>query len=340
MKIPVSLFDYYLPPELIAQRPADKRDHSRLLVLERKTGRIEHKNFADVINYLQKGDLLVLNNTRVIPANFFGVKKGGSAKIEVLLLKKVAPNTWECLVKRSKRLEIGDQIIFKGKKLSAKVLYKTPEGEVVLRFSGQNLRRYLGKHGEIPLPPYIRENRGSKKLWQRYQTVFAKQEGATAAPTAGLHFTPVLINRLMRKGVKIAYITLHTGVGTFRPVRVEDAKKHKMHAEYAVVPLKVIQQIKKAKQQKKRVVAVGTTCVRALESSKGKPYAGETRLYVLPGFKFKIVDSLITNFHFPKSTLLLLVSAFAGREKIMQAYKKAIDQRYRFFSFGDAMLIC
>lgn len=329
----VSDFDYRLPQEFIAQSPAEKRDHSRLMVLERRTLSVEHRKFYEITDYLKEGDLLVLNDTKVMPANLTGTKEGKGARVEVLLTR--ALNTegqiWECLVKPGKRLQVGSRVIFGDGEVVGQVLEKLESGEQVIEFTG-DLQGYMQKHGEIPLPPYI----NTKDQTERYQTVYAKNEGASAAPTAGLHFTPELLDEIKAKGVEIAYLTLHTGLATFKPVYVENVEEHKMYKESFEVPPETVEKLKKAK----RVIGVGTTTVRTLETlaANGK-LKGETDLFIYPGFKFKMVDAMITNFHFPRSTLLMLVSAFAGKEFIFKAYQEAMEKGYRFFSFGDAMLI-
>lgn len=348
-------FDYDLPENLIAQTPSDKRDHSRLMVLNRKDQTIEHRLFKDIIDYLYPGDVLVINDTKVLPANIVGRKADGSAKIEVLLVSHPAlarlrspqarvtshENTWTCLVKPGKRLKIGSKIIFSDN-LTGTVLEKLETGEQVIEFDG-DIQGFMREHGELPLPPYIRgarvKSQGSR-IGKRYQTVYAEKEGATAAPTAGLHFTPQLLEQIKNKGIHIAKVTLHTGLGTFKPVYAEYIKDHKMFEESFEVPTETIEAIKKAK----RVIAVGTTSVRTLETIASPVYpdnriTGYTDIFIYPGYKFKIVDAMVTNFHIPKSTLMMLVSAFAGREFILKAYKEAINTGYRFFSFGDAMLI-
>jgi len=350
----VSDFDYHLPPEFIAQYPADKRDHSKLMVLDRRNQNIEHKMFYQIADYLQEGDLLVLNDTKVMPAQIVGRKEGGTARIKVLLISEQgnSAQVWECLVKPGKRLKVGSRIIFGEGEVIGKVLEKLESGEQVIEFEG-DLEGYMRKYGEIPLPPYIRPQdlRTSRPgtLEQRYQTVYAKREGATAAPTAGLHFTPELLEKIKAKGVKVAYVTLHTGLATFKPVYAETVEEHKMYKESYEVPAETLAALKQAK----RIIAVGTTTIRTLEAITNDPLfhlplikgekerglKGETDLFIYPGYKFKVVNALITNFHFPRSTLLMLVSAFAGRDFIFRAYQEAMDKGYRFFSFGDAMLI-
>jgi len=344
-------FDYKLPNELIAHSPADKRDQSRLMVLQRKEQSFEHKHFYNIIDFLEPGDLLVLNDTKVIPARLFGRKSSGFAKIEVFLTSRQPQyknrQVWKCLVKPGKRLKVGGDVVFSHNKLRAKVLEKLESGEQILEFfSEQNFWDVVRELGQVPLPPYI--NAKPAKYADRYQTVYAKKEGASAAPTAGLHFTPELLEKLKKKGINIAYITLHTGLATFLPVRADNIIDHEMHREYFEIPQETCEALKKAK----RVVAVGTTSVRALESmgENERGDSGNTDLFIYPGYKFKVVDAMITNFHWPKSTLIMLVSAFAqaeiethdnfaGRDFILKAYEEAIKQKYRFYSFGDAMLI-
>ncbi|OGC06847.1 tRNA preQ1(34) S-adenosylmethionine ribosyltransferase-isomerase QueA [candidate division WOR-1 bacterium RIFOXYD2_FULL_36_8] len=339
-------FDYYLPFDFIAQFPVTKRDESRLMVLSRRESSLEHRFFSDIVDCLSSGDLLVLNDTKVIPANLVGRKAEGIARIEVLLAKHVEKSEWLCLVKPGKRLKVGSKVIFSSY-LTGEVLKKLESGEQIIRFNGE-LDRFMKEKGEIPLPPYITDLRQQpadhklQEMTNRYQTVYAQKDGATAAPTAGLHFTPELLARIESKGVEIKKITLHTGLGTFKPVYTEYIKDHKMHEEDFEISVDVLRSIKKAK----RVIAVGTTTVRTLETlahsnrlNALNDIYGSTDIFIYPGFKFKVVDAMITNFHVPKSTLLMLVSAFAGREFILNAYKEAIDNYYRFFSFGDAMLI-
>ncbi len=351
-------FDYPLPEHLIAQSPTQKRDGSRLMVLDSRMKTITHKKFSDIVDYLHKGDLLVLNDTKVIPARLFGTKVGGTAKIEVVLLGardlpcrqagkgQGARRVWECLVKPGKRLKVGSEVSFGNGKLIGKVIEKKENGEQIIEFKCKGkFDNVLKKLGQIPLPPYINIKHQTSNLkinpksqiQNRYQTVYAAKEGASAAPTAGLHFTKKLLDKIKRKGIKIAYVTLHTGIATFQPVRVDNIKDHKMHEEYFEVPEKTIRAIKKAK----RIVAVGTTSVRALESqgTRVKGQEKKTKLFIYPGYRFKVVDAMITNFHFPRSTLLMMVSAFGGREFVLSAYKKAVELLYRFYSFGDAMLL-
>jgi S-adenosylmethionine:tRNA ribosyltransferase-isomerase len=347
-------FDYNLPKDLIAQEPASIRDHSRLMVLNRKAKTIEHKHFYDISHYLKAGDLLVLNDTKVIPANLVGSKEEGGAKVEILLTRKQElgsrEQVWLCLVKTGNRLKVNSRVIFGDGKLVGRVIEKLETGEQIIEFESEgDFWGNIHELGEVPLPPYINpksEIRNSKqirnsKLAKRYQTLYAIHPGASAAPTAGLHFTPEVFAKIKAKGVKLAYVTLHTGLATFRPVWAENIEEHKMHSEYFEVPNETIEAIRKAK----RVIAVGTTSVRALESvsingsKTDKRINGSTDLFIYPGYRFKVVDAMVTNFHWPRSTLIMLVSAFAGKDFIMKAYQEAIQKKYRFYSFGDAMLI-
>ena len=334
-------FDYYLPEELIAQTPLDKRDSSRLLVLDKNTGEIEHKHFSDIIDYLDSNDVLVLNDTKVIPARLIGTKEDTGAVIEVLMLKDLGNNKWECLSKPAKRVKLDTKVKFSDK-LSAKCVGIGEDGirQFELIYDGI-LYEILDELGEMPLPPYIHEKLKDK---DRYQTVYAKNPGSAAAPTAGLHFTEDLLCKLKDKGVKILYVTLHVGLGTFRPVSVEDVTKHKMHSEFYQMSKEVADELNKAKSEGKRIISVGTTSTRTLETIMGlygefKECSGNTEIFIYPGYEFKAIDSLITNFHLPKSTLVMLVSALAGKENIMNAYKVAVENKYRFFSFGDSMFI-
>lgn len=335
-------FDFDLPEELIAQTPLSKRDASRLLVLDRKTGEINHRYFTDVIDYMEQGDTLVLNDTKVMPARLYGVKEETGAVIEVLLLKDEGNNTWECLTKPAKRIKEGTIVSFGDGKLKAKCIQVLDEGirKFELNYKGI-LYEILDELGEMPLPPYIHEKLKDK---DRYQTVYAKNVGSAAAPTAGLHFTEELLNKIKVKGVNIAYITLHVGLGTFRPVNVEDVTKHKMHSEYYIMSDEVANLLNETKESGHKVISVGTTSTRTLETiaslyGKFKGCSGWTDIFIYPGYEFKGIDYLITNFHLPKSTLVMLVSALAGKENIMKAYNEAIKEKYRFFSFGDSMLI-
>lgn len=339
----INLFDYELPKELIAQTPLEKRDSSRLLVLDKNTGKMKHEHFNNIINYLHKGDVLVLNNTKVIPARLIGIKEETGAVIELLLLKDIGNDTWECLSKPAKRLKIGTVISFGEGILKAEVVEKYDEGiaHVKLIYDGI-LMEILDKLGTMPLPPYIHETLKDK---DRYQTVYAKFPGSAAAPTAGLHFTKELLKEIEQKGITICYVTLHVGLGTFRPVEEENVLEHKMHSEYYQMDQETAEILNKAKEENRRIIAVGTTSTRTLETiaglNNGKFIAtsGNTEIFIYPGYQFKAIDCLITNFHLPKSTLVMLVSALASREIILNAYKEAVNDKYRFFSFGDAMFI-
>ena len=332
-------FDYHLPPEQIAQTPLEPRDHSRLLVLAKDSDTIEHRHFYDICDYLVAGDLLVFNDTRVMPARLLGQKSSG-AKIEVFLLHRQAGDDWEVLVRPGKKARVGTVVEF-GEGLSCEFVEDTDFGGRIARFCYEGVfEEKLARLGEVPLPPYIHEKLADP---ERYQTVYAREQGSAAAPTAGLHFTPELLEKIKAKGVGLAFVTLHVGLGTFRPVSVENIKDHAMHSEYYSVSQQTAEMINKTKEQGGRVIAVGTTPVRVLESSgqggKVQPTSGKTDIFIYPGYQFKIIDGLITNFHLPQSTLLMLVSAFYGRERIMQAYQTAIAEGYRFFSFGDGMFI-
>ena len=335
-------FDYYLPEELIAQVPIEKRDTSSLMVLDKKTGAIKHEVFHNIINYLEKGDILVLNDTKVIPARLFGVKKDTEAHIEILLLKNIENNDWECLVKPAKRVKVGTEISFGDGLLTAVCLEEKEEGIRVFRlvYTGV-LYEILDKLGTMPLPPYIKEKLEDK---DRYQTVYAKNVGSAAAPTAGLHFTKELLKEIADKGVKICYVTLHVGLGAFRPVNVEDVTKHKMHSEYYVMNKETADTLNKAKKNGQRIISVGTTSTRVLETIASKypefrECSGWTDIFIYPGYEFKAIDALITNFHLPKSTLIMLVSSLSTKEIILNAYQEAVKEKYHFFSFGDAMFI-
>lgn len=335
-------FNYSLPEELIAQTPLEKRDESKLMLLNINNSEIKHTKFHDIINYLDKNDVLVINNTKVIPARLIGIKEETKAIIELLLLSNLNNDIWECLAKPVKRLKIGTIISFGEGRLKAKVLAIKEEGiiEIELLYDGI-LMEILDKLGTMPLPPYIYEK---LKDQNRYQTVYAKNVGSSAAPTAGLHFTNELLKEIQKKGIKLAQITLHVGLGTFRPVQVDDIKKHKMHSEYYTIDDKNANLLNNAIKNKKRIIAVGTTTARTLETllqntNEFKRASGYTDIFIYPGYKFKAINGLITNFHLPKSTLLMLVSAFASKELIMNAYKEAINKKYRFFSFGDAMFL-
>ena len=334
-------FDYYLPEELIAQTPLEKRDESRLLVLDKETGEITHEKFNNIISYLNKGDVLVINNTKVLPARLIGVKEDTNAVIEVLMLKDLGNNTWECLSKPAKRVKIGTIIKFSDE-LRAECIYIGEEGIRHFKFIYNGIfYEILDKLGEMPLPPYIHEKLEDK---DRYQTVYAKEVGSAAAPTAGLHFTKELLSKIKEKGILIEEITLHVGLGTFRPVSVEDVTKHKMHSEFYSMSKETAKVLNTAKKEGRRIIAVGTTTTRTLETimnlyNEFKECSGYTDIFIYPGYNFKGIDALITNFHLPKSTLVMLVSAFASKDNIMNAYKEAVDNKYRFFSFGDAMFI-
>jgi len=335
-------FDFDLPEELIAQTPIEHRDESRMLVLDKQTGNIEHKHFNDIIDYLEKGDTLVLNDTKVMPARLYGVKEDTDAHIEVLMLKDLGNNEWECLTKPAKRVKIGTVISFGDGLLKAKCTEINEEGIRVFKLIYEGiLYEILDKLGEMPLPPYIHEKLKDKN---RYQTVYAKVIGSAAAPTAGLHFTKELLKKIEEKGINVEYITLHVGLGTFRPVNVEDVTKHKMHSEFYQMSKETADVLNKAKKEGRRIISVGTTSTRTLETimnlyGEFKECSGWTDIFIYPGYEFKAIDSLITNFHLPKSTLVMLVSALATKENIMKAYNEAIKERYRFFSFGDSMFI-
>lgn len=335
-------FYFELPEELIAQSPLENRDDSRLMVIEEKSGKIYDKNFKDILSYFEEGDTLVLNDTKVIPARIFGEKKGTKGKLELLLLKDIGDNRWEVLVKPAKKLKLGGKIDFGRNDIEGELEEIMDNGNRIVKFNvKRELLTILSEIGEMPLPHYITKVLEDKS---RYQTVFAKELGSAAAPTAGLHFTPEIILELKNKGVNIVYITLHVGLGTFRPVKAENIEEHLMHNESYEIKEDVANVINKTKEKGKKLIAVGTTSVRTLESStddKGILHAGRnsTEIFIYPGYKFKIVDNIITNFHLPESTLIMLVSAKIGREKTLEAYKKAVEKKYRFFSFGDCMII-
>lgn len=335
-------FDYYLPEELIAQVPLENREESRLLILDKDTGEKTDDKFFNIINYLNKGDVLVLNDTKVLPARLIGEKEETGAVIEILLLKNINDNIWECLVKPAKRVKIGTIINFGNGLLKAKSLSLGEEGIINFEFIYDGIfYEILDKLGTMPLPPYIKTKLEDKS---RYQTVYAKNIGSAAAPTAGLHFTNELLQKIKDKGIIVCYITLHVGLGTFRPVNVEDVTKHKMHSEFYSMNKKTATILNDAKKEKRNIVAVGTTTTRTLETIMTKygkfiECSGWTDIFIYPGYEFKAVDSLITNFHLPKSTLIMLVSAFSSKEIILDAYKYAVENKYRFFSFGDAMFI-
>ncbi|KYD15304.1 tRNA preQ1(34) S-adenosylmethionine ribosyltransferase-isomerase QueA [Saccharococcus caldoxylosilyticus] len=339
----IDLFDFELPEELIAQTPLPNRDASRLMVLNKKTGEIRHETFRNIISYLREGDCLVLNDTRVMPARLYGEKTDTGANIEVLLLKQLEGDRWETLVKPAKRVKVGTEITFGDGRLKAVCVDTLEHGGRVLEFSYQGIfYEVLEQLGEMPLPPYIKEKLEDP---ERYQTVYAREVGSAAAPTAGLHFTKPLLDDIRAKGVHIAFITLHVGLGTFRPVSVENIEEHDMHAEFYQMPEETAQLLNEVRQQGGRIIAVGTTSTRTLETiatrhdGKFVAESGWTDIFIYPGYEFKGIDGLVTNFHLPKSTLIMLVSALAGRENILHAYHVAVKERYRFFSFGDAMLI-
>jgi len=335
-------FDYYLPEELIAQTPLQKRDASRLLVYDRESKQIEHKVFSNILDYLNPGDALVLNKTRVIPARLYGFKKDTGAKIEFLLLKRISGDDWEVILKPGRKAKIGTIFIFGDGKLQAEIISIIEDGGRIVRFSYEGVfEEILDEIGLVPLPPYITEKLEDK---ERYQTVYSKIKGSAAAPTAGLHFTQELLNKIEQKGIKIVYVLLHVGLGTFRPVKEEDLANHIMHEEYYQLSKEAADALNETRGNGGRIVVVGTTCVRVLETlgkddgtiSEG---SGNTSIFISPGYKYKMVDALITNFHLPKSTLIMLVSALMGREETLNMYEIAVAERYRFFSFGDACLI-
>lgn len=335
--IKLSDYDYELPKELIAKYPVEPRDSCRLMVLNRKTKTIEHRIFRDLGDYLEEGDMLVLNDTKVIPARLKGKKETG-ANIEIFLLRPFSENEWEVLVKNIKRLKEGQEVII-AQDFRVRLLEKYEEGKAKVKLVGENIKQLIEKYGHVPLPPYI-EREDEEKDKDYYQAVFAKKEGAVASPTAGLHFTEELLEKLEKKGVKKAFCTLHVGLGTFRPIQTEDITKHKMHKEFYQIPDETLKLIEETKQKGKKVVAVGTTVVRTLETyARTGKKEGFSDIFIYPPYEFKIIDTLITNFHLPKSTLILLVSAFADRDFILKAYKIAVEKKYRFFSYGDAMLI-
>ena len=336
--------DFYfdLPEELIAQVPILDRSSSKLMVLDKETGEISHKIFKDIIDYLNPGDCLVLNNTRVIPARLIGSKEGTGGKIEFLLLKRNEDDTWETLVKPGKRAKIGTRFSFGEGKLIAEVVGMGDDGARIVKFEYEGIfEEVLDELGNMPLPPYITERLEER---ERYQTVYSKHNGSAAAPTAGLHFTDELLEKIKDKGVDLAFVTLHVGLGTFRPVKVDDVLEHDMHSEYYMVTQEAADKINRAKENGHRVITVGTTSTRTIESvadenGRMKEASGWTKIFIYPGYKFKVVDNLITNFHLPESTLIMLVSALAGKENVLNAYKCAVENKYRFFSFGDSMFI-
>ena len=337
----VSEFNYDLPEELIAQTPIEKRDESRLMVLNKENQSIEHRTFKDIIEYLEPGDVLVRNNTKVIPARLYGKKETG-ANVEFLLLNNIEGDIWECIVRPGNKLHVGTRVIFGEGILKADVLEVMPGGTRKVEFHYDGIfNEILDKIGLMPLPPYIHEELKQK---DRYQTVYAKYNGSAAAPTAGLHFTPELLQKLEEKGIVIANVTLHVGIGTFRPVKEENVETHEMHSEHYYIKQEDVDKINNAKKNGKRVIAVGTTSCRVLETIADengmvKETEGDTQIFIYPGYQFKCLDGLITNFHLPQSTLLMLVSALAGKDYIMNAYEEAVKEKYRFFSFGDAMFI-
>ncbi|SHK04347.1 S-adenosylmethionine--tRNA ribosyltransferase-isomerase [Hathewaya proteolytica DSM 3090] len=338
----VTDFDFDLPQEYIAQHPIENRDQSRLMVLDKKTGDIEHKVFKDILDYLEPGDCLVLNNTKVIPARLIGHKEDSMGKMEFLLLKRIDDNHWETLVKPGKRAKVGSRFVFGNGELKATVVDIIEEGTRIVEFQYEGIfEEVLDKLGEMPLPPYITEKLEEKN---RYQTVYSKELGSAAAPTAGLHFTTELLDAIRKKGVNVEFVTLHVGLGTFRPVKAENIEEHHMHSEFYVMGKETADVINKTKNAGKKVVAVGTTSCRTIESIADengmvRECSGWTDIFIYPGYRFKVLDCLITNFHLPQSTLIMLVSALAGKENVMNAYAVAVEKKYRFFSFGDAMFV-
>jgi len=335
-------FNFDLPKELIAQHPLQKRDESKLMVVNKNSSEIEHKKFKDIIDYLNPGDCLVLNDTRVLPARLLGVKEGSGGKMEFLLLRRIDVDHWETLVKPGKKAKIGTRFVFGNGELKAQVISVSEGGSRIVEFEFEGIfEEVLDKLGEMPLPPYITEKLEDS---ERYQTVFSREVGSAAAPTAGLHFTEDLLKQIKAKGVKLAFVTLHIGLGTFRPVKTEIVEEHEMHSEYYVLNSETADVINETKEKGGRIIAVGTTSNRTLESigdDNGRVHekCGWTDIFIYPGYKFKIVDALITNFHLPESTLIMLVSAFAGQNLVMGAYEMAVKEKYRFFSFGDAMFL-
>jgi len=340
----VNEFDYFLPGELIAQKPSDKRDECRLLVMNRKEGTIEHKHFYDILDYLKEGDCLVLNDSKVIPARIYGIKKETGANIEFLLSKRIDGDVWETLVRPGRRLKIGDEVVFGDGKLVASIEGLGDEGTRIVRFKYEGIfMEILEELGSMPLPPYI-EREANEEDKDRYQNVYAINEGSVACPTAGLHWTPQLLQKAKDKGVKTAFVTLHVGIGTFRPVKVDKVEDHHMHFEEYTVSKEAADIINETKKNGGRIICVGTTSTRTIESATDengilKAGSGSTGIFIYPGYKYKIVDCLITNFHLPKSTLIMLVSALYSREKVLEAYKIAVEEKYKFFSYGDACLI-
>ena len=338
----INLFDFYLPEELIAQKPCDKRDHSRLLVINKVNHTYEDKNFYDIIDYLNPGDVLVRNNTKVIPARLLGIKEKTGAHCELLLLKQLDGDNWECLTRPAKSLKVGARVNFGDGKLIAECIKEEEEGLRIFKFIYEGIfLEVLDQLGKMPLPPYIREQLCGN---DRYQTVYAKYEGSAAAPTAGFHFTEELFNKIKEKGIEVIDVTLHIGLGTFRPVKVTDTKDHVMHSEVYEITEEAAEKLNKARSEQRRIIAIGTTSVRTLEANYQKYQTFKatkeaTNIFIQPGYEYKVVDAIITNFHLPKSTLIMLVSAFMGREFTLEVYKHAVENKYRFFSFGDSMFI-
>lgn len=336
----VSDFNFNLPEELIAQVPIKQRDASRLMILNKKT--IKHGNFKDILNYLSKGDCLVINDTKVIPARIYGIKENSETVVEFLLLKQIETNEWEVLVKPGRRLPVGARVSFGEGILKAEILEVLPDGNRIVKFEYEGIfNEILDQIGIMPLPPYIKTKLEDKN---RYQTVYAEYEGSSAAPTAGLHFTKELLEELKEKGIEIAHVTLHVGIGTFRPVKTENIEEHHMHTEHYIIRKDDADKINNAKENGNKVIAVGTTSCRVLESVSNEsgqvlPQEGDTSIFIYPGYKFKVIDGIITNFHLPESSLIMLVSALAGKDFVLEAYNEAVKEKYRFFSFGDAMLI-
>ena len=334
-------FDFYLPEELIAQTPLEKRDSSRLLVLDKATGALEHRHFYELSEFLSEGDCLVLNNSRVLPARLIGTRETGGA-VELVLLRDLGEGRWECLSRPGRKTKPGTKLVFGGGELTAEVESVAEGGNRIVRFDYEGIfLEVLERLGKMPLPPYIKEELQDR---ERYQTVYSRELGSAAAPTAGLHFTQELLDKIAAKGVKVCYVTLHVGLGTFRPVKEDEIEQHEMHSEFCIVPEDTARIISETKRRGGRVIAVGTTSCRTLESFAKddgtiEPSSGWTDIFIYPGYKFKCIDALVTNFHLPESTLIMLVSALAGREHVLNAYKVAVEERYRFFSFGDAMFI-
>ena len=334
-------FDFYLPEELIAQTPLEKRDSSRLMVLDKATGALEHRHFYELPEFLNEGDCLVLNNSRVLPARLIGARETGGA-VELVLLRDLGEGRWECLSRPGRKTKPGTKLVFGGGELTAEVENVAEGGNRIVRFDYDGIfLEVLERLGKMPLPPYIKEELNDP---ERYQTVYSRELGSAAAPTAGLHFTQELLDKIAAKGVRVCYVTLHVGLGTFRPVKEDEIEQHEMHSEFCIVPEDTAQAITETKRRGGRVIAVGTTSCRTLESFAKddgtiEPSSGWTDIFIYPGYKFKCIDALVTNFHLPESTLIMLVSALAGRESVLNAYKTAVEERYRFFSFGDAMFI-